>query len=220
MTEQEWLASDDPQPMLAFLQESKMLTDRKARLVAAACCRRIWADVTDERSRRAVEASELYADGEVSRLRLDEAEVEAEQARAWAADSRAMFTALAMKMATSRRISLAMLMDLTHADHLVGKGERYAKRVAQVRLLHDIGGNPFHPVTLDRSALTPPVASLAQTAYEDRLMPSGHLELARLAILSDALEESGVTGEILTHLRSPGPHVRGCWAVDLVLGRS
>ena len=58
-------------------------------------------------------------------------------------------------------------------------------------------------------------------AYDERLMPSGELDLGRLAVLSDALEEAGCTSaEILTHLRSPGPHVRGCWALDLILGKS
>ena len=42
----------------------------------------------------------------------------------------------------------------------------------------------------------------------------------RLAVLFDALEEAGCDdAEILNHLRSPGPHVRGCWAVDLLLGK-
>ena len=61
---------------------------------------------------------------------------------------------------------------------------------------------------------------LARPAYEDRLLPSGHLDPVRLAVLADALEEAGCTDEsILTHLRSAGPHVRGCWALDLVLGK-
>jgi hypothetical protein len=91
---------------------------------------------------------------------------------------------------------------------------------AQVGLIRDIFGNPLRTVRLDRSLLTPLVASLAEAAYGHRELPSGHLEPARLAVLSDALEEAGVTGEILDHLHSTGPHVRGCWAVDLVRGRS
>lgn len=64
------------------------------------------------------------------------------------------------------------------------------------------------------------VFSLAQAAYDERELPGGHLDNARLAVLSDALEEAGCTDEtILSHLRSPGPHVRGCWALDLVLGK-
>ncbi len=62
------------------------------------------------------------------------------------------------------------------------------------------------------------VPRLAEIAYQERLLPSGHLDPARLAVLSDALEEAGCTdAEILSHLRSRGPHVRGCWALDLVL---
>ena len=47
------------------------------------------------------------------------------------------------------------------------------------------------------------------------------MQAGRLAILADALEEAGGTKEaILDHLRAPGPHVRGCWALDLILGKS
>jgi hypothetical protein len=47
------------------------------------------------------------------------------------------------------------------------------------------------------------------------------MPFARGALLADALEDAGCTdAELLGHLRSPGPHVRGCWAVDLVLGKS
>jgi hypothetical protein len=49
-------------------------------------------------------------------------------------------------------------------------------------------------------------------------MPVGHLHADRLAVLADALEDAGCTdAEVTEHLRSPGPHVRGCWALDLVL---
>ena len=49
---------------------------------------------------------------------------------------------------------------------------------------------------------------------------NGLIDPARLAVLSDALEEAGCPDEtLLAHLRSPGPHVRGCWVLDLVLGK-
>jgi hypothetical protein len=64
------------------------------------------------------------------------------------------------------------------------------------------------------------VARLAQTAYDERHMPEGKLDNGRLAVLADALEEAGSTSEdMLDHLRGPGPHVQGCWVVDLLLGR-
>jgi hypothetical protein len=62
---------------------------------------------------------------------------------------------------------------------------------------------------------------LAQAAYDDRHLPEGTLDPARLGILADALLDAGCDDEeLLAHLRSPGPHVRGCCAVDAVLGRS
>ncbi|MBY0230451.1 MAG: hypothetical protein K2W96_14295 [Gemmataceae bacterium] len=81
-------------------------------------------------------------------------------------------------------------------------------------------GNPFRPVAFTSTSRTTVVMSLAQAAYDERLLPSGHLDLSRLAVLPDALEEAGCTDEaILSHLRSPGPHVRGCWALDLILDK-
>jgi hypothetical protein len=91
---------------------------------------------------------------------------------------------------------------------------------AQAALLRDIFTNPFRPVSLSPACLTPAVLPLAQTAYEHRSQSSGELDPARLGVLADALEDAGCTAAILDHLRSPGPHVRGCFALDLVLGRS
>jgi hypothetical protein len=64
------------------------------------------------------------------------------------------------------------------------------------------------------------VPLLVQAAYDERELPSGHLDPAWLAVLADALEDAGCSDpEILGHLRGPGPHVRGCWVVDQLLGR-
>ena len=90
--------------------------------------------------------------------------------------------------------------------------------------LHDLYGIPFRPPPpLSPSVLQwngGTVKGLAEEAYEHRLLPSGHLDPQRLAVLADALEETGCSDEaILSHLRGPGPHVRGCWVVDMILGR-
>jgi hypothetical protein len=88
-----------------------------------------------------------------------------------------------------------------------------------LRLLRDVFGNPFRPVTLDPVWQTPQVVALAQAACEQREVPAGTLGPARLAVLADALEDAGCTNcDILDHLHGPGPHVRGCWALDLLLG--
>jgi hypothetical protein len=64
------------------------------------------------------------------------------------------------------------------------------------------------------------VMQLALAAYEERLLPVGELDPTRLVVLADAVEDAGcLNGEILEHLRAAGPHVRGCWAVDLVLDK-
>jgi hypothetical protein len=92
---------------------------------------------------------------------------------------------------------------------------------AQAHLLRDIFGNPFRPATISPAWLTPTVKNLATAAYENRTLSAGTLEHARLAVLADALEDAGCTNsDILYHLRCPGPHVRGCWALDLLLGKS
>ena len=84
----------------------------------------------------------------------------------------------------------------------------------------DLFGNPFRPVAVERAWLTAAGQELAQAAYEQRLLPSAELGPERLAVLADALEEAGCTdADILSHLRGPGPHVRGCWALDLILSK-
>lgn len=69
------------------------------------------------------------------------------------------------------------------------------------------------------SWLTSDVVALSRAAYDERHFPSGELELHRLAVLADALEEVGAPAELLSHLRGNGSHVRGCHVVDLCLGR-
>lgn len=92
--------------------------------------------------------------------------------------------------------------------------EPAAEASAQAGMLRDIFGNPFRPVTFDPAWLTPAVTSLAQMSYEERTFD-------RMPELADALEQLGCTNaDILEHCRGPGPHVRGCWVVDLVLGKS
>lgn len=89
-----------------------------------------------------------------------------------------------------------------------------------ISLIYEIVGNPFRPVTLTAADKTPTIVSLARAAYDERYLPSGELDPHRLAVLADALEESGAPGDLLEHIRSPGPHVRGCFAIDLILGLS
>jgi hypothetical protein len=83
----------------------------------------------------------------------------------------------------------------------------------QCDLLRDVFGNPFRSVTLDPSWRSPTTTSLANVIYAERRFDD-------MPVLADALEEAGCTNDdILDHCRGPGPHVRGCWVVDLILGK-
>ena len=87
-------------------------------------------------------------------------------------------------------------------------------RTEHARVLRCIFGNPFRPATLDRAWRTPTAVALARGIYDDRAFD-------RLPILADALQDAGCDNEeVLNHCRGPGPHVRGCWVVDLILGKS
>jgi hypothetical protein len=94
----------------------------------------------------------------------------------------------------------------------------------QLPLLRDVFGNPYLPGRVAPSVLAWGAGTLQRlvlAAYEDRRLPEGTLDPSRLSLLADALEDAGCTdANLLGHLRGPGPHVRGCWAVDLVLGRA
>src|SRR5262249_32133478 len=82
------------------------------------------------------------------------------------------------------------------------------------------GPLPFRPASPGREREAPTVQALALAAYDERSLPDGHLDPARLAVLSDALEEAGCTdADLLAHLRSSSRHVPGCWVLDLVLGK-
>jgi hypothetical protein len=90
----------------------------------------------------------------------------------------------------------------------------------QIRMLRDIVGNPFRPVSLNPSWLTATVTRLAQAIYDNRELPSGLFDNQRMGVLADALEEAGCdNADILDHLRGGGEHVRGCWPIDLLLGK-
>ncbi len=104
------------------------------------------------------------------------------------------------------------------------RGEEPAERAAQCDLLRDLFGNPFRHDSLSPAVLAwngGIVVRLAQAAYDERQLPEGTLDNGRLAVLADALEEAGCAdAAILSHCRSGGEHVRGCWVIDLLLGKS
>lgn len=231
MTESEWNNSTDPQEMLTFLRESGRLTDRKARLFAVACCRTLWAFLPDEGPRRFVGEAEEYADGLAGERELEACRValEAWEELQWAHDPadricRPINTgnpveaaAVAVRLAVSR--STLFPEGLALFVWTARGGEKQPRQ-----LLRDLFGNTFRPAALDPSCLAwnnGTIPRLAQAAYEERQLPRDHLDPTRLAVLADALEEAGCSDlHLLEHLRGPGPHYRGCWPLDLLLGKS
>jgi hypothetical protein len=92
----------------------------------------------------------------------------------------------------------------------------YSRELSQsARLLRDIFGNPFRPVTIDPTWRTSDVLALARGIYDERA-------LDRMPILADALQDAGCDNDdILAHCRDTNtPHARGCWVVDLILNKS
>jgi hypothetical protein len=232
VTEAEWLAATDPEPMLKSLRGK--VSDRKLRLFAAACCRLLWPTLRDDRSRKAVEAAEGFADGLVNEKMLAAASKKANRVWGAAVDGLSGFTDAETDAAEAAEY-VALTYDGTYSAafsvaHIVASAARFLGTKAaitgeQCRLLRDISAPPagasprFDPAVLPREDGT--AARLARAAYNDRHLPEGTLDPSRLALLADALEDAGCTdADLLCHLRSPGPHVRGCWAVDLVLGKS
>lgn len=239
MTEDQWLAATDPTPMLDFLQGNGKLSDRKARLFAVACCRRIWHLLTDERSRRAVEVSERQADGLTSRIEVEVSQEEARAAlpskhpskglsagtKAWRdrgvtySITRATWYTIAAPSYHAHHVAQLTAL-VAHQRGLAWSGEDW-----QPALLRDLlGPLPFRPLTIEPAVLAwreGTVVRLARAVYEQRDLPGGHLARQLLAVLADALEEAGCTDQnILGHLRQPGAvHVRGCHVLDLILDR-
>jgi hypothetical protein len=233
LTEQEWDSWADPTEMLKHLEVTGRASNRKLRLFACACCRRIWVALPSEASRRAVEASESYADRQVKSGVRRQAEQEARSASSQTSGSKepwkmyAGYAALhaAAKSAWEAAFSVAqeakcaaMWYEEPHSER--GVGERQERAAAsegriQCDLLRDIFGPlPFRPVSVAPSWQTARVFEACQAMYAERAFD-------RMPELADALEEAGCDNrEILHHCRSAGEHVRGCWVVDLVLGKS
>src|ERR1019366_3851151 len=176
MTEQEWLTCDDPTPMLEFLRGKA--TDRKLRLFAVACCRRVGNLLYDKYSRKALTIAERYAEAKVSADKLG---------FAWGDARRAAQVAHRSKRETAEASAMWAVSMLCEADigramaavDLAARCEAYPiiqPRLAdaqreQLLLLRDIVSNPFRPVTLDESWLTwhdGTIPKLAQQIYDNR----------------------------------------------------
>jgi hypothetical protein len=284
MTKAEWLRCTNPTKLL---NKVKNRGERKLRLFAVACCRRIEHLFPDDRCRRAVAVAELEADGRAEPDESENARRAAAEAachfgaradcashdaycqigdyldrlpewwerygalvqdRAAAAEAAAEAGTLDHSHRESTRAAAAVAacdalwlsfgygangswddaasavyfsrLPVPDGDPDDDAGEHYAsyvqdpqEQVAQRLLIDCIFGNPFRVVTFSPEWRTSTASALARQMYESR-------DFSALPILADALQDAGCTSaEILNHCRGPGPHVRGCWVVDSVLGK-
>jgi hypothetical protein len=224
---QEWPEGMNLQPLFHSLYGR--IGPRKQRLVGVAMCRRIAHLLPDDACRAALDVAERYADREAKRPEIALAHEAAQSA--WHRIGGVMFTA----REDSPRYAVRALAMLTHptARHFADRVAdgcaaaagcvepahysrlHNAECVEQKRLLLDILPPIPTPAGLKRWAghESGLVARLALGIYQERAYD-------RLPILADALEEAGCSDQdILSHLHCAGPHVRGCWALDLLLGK-
>ncbi|HTU23241.1 MAG TPA: hypothetical protein VMG10_34725 [Gemmataceae bacterium] len=212
MTEADWLTCTDPLPMLELLRGKA--SERKLRLFFCACCRGEQYAVCPQ-GLAAVGVAEAFADG------LADETVRADAARLiqsllpdegdWSAYSLIAWS-LHKPIGGSYPLDYVMMWAIPSVvqAHLASSDEITS-------LLRDLFGNPFRHVTIAPSWRVwndGTIIRLAQGIYDERAFD-------RLPILADALEESGCTNaDILAHCRLPCEHVRGCWVLDLLLGKS
>ena len=219
MTEQEWLAQDladsgDFDVLLSFLRSK--VSDRKLRLFACGCMQYVEDLRTDQSALLAVEVAERFADGRASAEERD---------AALHALPSALASIITPQGFIPTPVAAALWPDAVEAAEHAARTvttDCYGCYVAypgvekdMLNLFRDIVGLlPFRSIPLDPAWLTTTVKAVAQAVYTDR-------DFDRLPILADALEDAGCTNaDILNHCRQPGEHVRGCWCVDLEIGRA
>ncbi|HEY1067634.1 MAG TPA: hypothetical protein VGE52_16035 [Pirellulales bacterium] len=229
-----WLTDFCVNDMLGMLPRPP--SERKLRLVCCASVRRFGDHLAEfEISRRAIEMAESLADGECDPRDAALTETDAERAaRAIDEPKRRRVPSAAHLCLRPMNIGRASFVLGFCADSVYrgnpwstgtynseGSDKLHAERLAQTRLLRDVFRNPEAANAVDWEGRSETLLALAAVAYQQRLLPSGHIDPVILAVLADAVEECGCPDqEIAEHLRTAGPHVRGCWALDLVLGKS
>ena len=203
MTEKQWLTTTRPYRLTAHVEATS--SSRKLRLLGVACCSQIRHLFESPLLGQAVDAAEQYADGSIDGASLDCA------CRLASGVYPRGNEGTAAVYCSSR--------DQFHI-HLVLAGARAAARnrgesKVQCDLIRDIIGNPFRPTSFSPTWRTDTAVSLARMMYEPR-------DFGAMPILADALQDAGCDNDdILAHCRDANQvHVRGCWVLDLVLGKA
>jgi hypothetical protein len=241
MTESEWLDPEDRPPArpLALLDRVVRATPpRKLQLIAAAVCRLLDDLKTRPELLQGVLALERYAEGFASETEFTDARqmVYLQQAVDWGTPPNgnlsANAVAAAMHTQTVAGVRVALDAVVKRASSVAGPGHKRTVQKATRRaisgIIREVIANPFRPFRLLASwqgggIVQPDDWTVMFTDSVKGIADAIHLtgDFSRLPILADALEEAGVTDEaLLAHCRDGGPHVRGCWALDVVRGRA
>lgn len=240
MTEADWQASRDPDAMLAFLSRTGRADVRKLTLFSIALGRRFSGMLPREFAWMALaDMAEALADGKQAIQQLwsvvhDPARLLSEHCRSFwmrfvgyavngdvprisglASEVTAFVHEASNDRVAVRRAKAGEEAEVARRTWTAAEEARVEERARHAELLRCIVGSPFRSGNLECPSLA---ATLAETAYYERIFPAGVLDSGCLAVLADVLEEGGVSdSELLAHLRSEGPHYRGCWALDCVL---
>jgi hypothetical protein len=202
--------------MLEFLCDK--VSERKLRLFAAECCHRTRDLFDDPWSQEAVRIAERLATGSVGaverEMAWDETMYDLECVESGTEGDAVWFARLTAHNALASGAYRAAQMAASSAIHTFPD---LAFREILANAVRDIFANPFRPaivvapdVFIWRGGLVPQLAASIHDACD----------FGRLPVLADALEDAGcVDAELLGHLRGPGMHVRGCFALDLLLGK-
>jgi hypothetical protein len=229
MKEAAWKKSRNWENMLTCLRVQFQATRRKSsrrklRLFACGCCRAIWHLVPEQPCRRIVETCERFADAQASKQ-----ELKAEWRAAWEICGMTDVVwrgAVASALNRLANEDISVVLQAPHEIPRIGyyasqatspKDKNEEQRKYELRLcdlLRDIFGNPFRTVPNRSSWRSQTITRLAQAIYDDRAFD-------RLPLLADALLDAGCdNADILDHCRAATEHVRGCWVVDLLLGKA
>jgi len=230
MTEQEWLIATDPTPLMRVLRGK--VNNRKLRLFACACARRFWHRLAaderrrppDERSWDAIKLGEAFVEGRASveelRVALPHAVEGTEAVPVPYPNCGEAFPAVQAAQYAEAAVWEDLEATLADGDPLLANIFLFEPHSGPETEVLRCLVHPFWPMPFDPAWRTPTVSSMAAVIYEERHLPTGLFDHGRLAILADALQDAGCDNtDILGHLRGGGDHVRGCWVIDLVLGK-
>jgi hypothetical protein len=236
-------------PLVMLKQFADTLSDRKLRLFAIACCRRVLSLVSDENARAALEVAERFADDQATSEELtrahdaaqrvlngfppldaefdalpvpDQDAIEAGRIACWAivysteeqASEAAEMAAVgaASARAWEYRLSCGPSVLGAARDRAADMGSEWEQQ-CQIEMLRDMFHRPSDLSNQRRDAIPGAVRTFAEMIYEQQ-------SFMRMKELAAVIEQAGECPQpIVDHCIAPGPHVRGCWALDWILGR-